>query len=379
MELQLDSTIQMAELLIIKRDFDLLKKIATLFKPELQMQLIPYTALFCYEVIDYLNKKGQQIEITSTSRYSIKQIRQKAKFFDLSVNKLLQSVENIDELQNNYFISLMRYPQLGSWNVHDNLGICYDKQGNIVSNTHYAFYVFQDEKAISKPHDTMSGHNINGEEVRAFAYDMGRIIGSISSALSSISDFVVSDIAPQNIILFNHDFNTNRCINVGDEKYKIVRLFLLHVLSSIGFILYALRPAIIHETGLLVRLEYITYHYALLRLDGLMKYYIENPTAINDAKLTNMFNSIDFTNADNLRKTDFRNCMMHFGLTDKNGNSLIDEENVNLALPLCGLVESQFNMSYTDYKAKLEIQLILLYNLIKDYLAFDLPLPTVKE
>ena len=50
MELQLDSTIQMAELLIIKRDFDLLKKIATLFKPELQMQLIPYTALFCYEV-----------------------------------------------------------------------------------------------------------------------------------------------------------------------------------------------------------------------------------------------------------------------------------------------------------------------------------------
>ena len=144
MELQLDSTIQMAELLIIKRDFDLLKKIATLFKPELQMQLIPYTALFCYEVIDYLNKKGQQIEITSTSRYSIKQIRQKAKFFDLSVNKLLQSVENIDELQNNYFISLMRYPQLGSWNVHDNLGICYDKQGNIVSNTHYAFYVFQD-------------------------------------------------------------------------------------------------------------------------------------------------------------------------------------------------------------------------------------------
>ena len=99
MELQLDSTIQMAELLIIKRDFDLLKKIATLFKPELQMQLIPYTALFCYEVIDYLNKKGQQIEITSTSRYSIKQIRQKAKFFDLSVNKLLQSVENINELQ----------------------------------------------------------------------------------------------------------------------------------------------------------------------------------------------------------------------------------------------------------------------------------------
>jgi len=49
----------------------------------------------------------------------------------------------------------------------------------------------------------MSGENIDGEEVKAFAYDMGRIIGSISSALSCISDFVVSDVIPQNIILFN--------------------------------------------------------------------------------------------------------------------------------------------------------------------------------
>ena len=56
MGIQLDSAIQMAELLIIKRDFDLLKKIATQLKPEIQIQLTPYTALFCYEVLDYLSK-----------------------------------------------------------------------------------------------------------------------------------------------------------------------------------------------------------------------------------------------------------------------------------------------------------------------------------
>ena len=332
MGIQLDSAIQMAELLIIKRDFDLLKKIATQLKPELQIQLTPYTALFCYEVLDYLNKHGRQIELAPSSRYSIKQIRQKAKFFDLSINKLLQSVENVDELQNNYFITVMRYPQLGSWNVHDNLGIFYDKQGNIVSNSHYAFYVFQDEKAISRPHDTMSGQNIDGEEVKSFAYDMGRIIGSISSALSCISDFVVSDVTPQSIILFNQDFNTNRCIGAENLKYKTIRLFLLHVLSSIGFILYALKAAIIRETGLLVRFEYISYHYALLRLDGLLKFCAENSSAINDAKLIRMLSNIDFTNSDNLRKTDFRNCMMHFGLTDKNGFPLISEEKIDLAL-----------------------------------------------
>ena len=229
--------------------------------------------------------------------------------------------------------------------MHDNLGIFYDKQGNIVSNSHYAFYVFQDEKAISRPHDTMSGQNIDGEEVKSFAYDMGRIIGSISSALSCISDFVVSDVTPQSIILFNQDFNTNRCIGAENLKYKTIRLFLLHVLSSIGFILYALKAAIIRETGLLVRFEYISYHYALLRLDGLLKFCAENSSAINDAKLIRMLSNIDFTNSDNLRKTDFRNCMMHFGLTDKNGFPLISEEKIDLALPFCGLVESQFNES----------------------------------
>lgn len=375
----LESALQMAELVIIKRDFDLLKKIVTKLNPELQTQLIPYTALFCYEVLDYLSKQGQQIELAPTSKYSIKQIRQKAKFFDLSINKLIQSVENIDKLQNNYFINLMRYPQLGSWNVHDNLGIIYDAQGNIVSNTHYAFYVFQDAKTISKPPNTMCGQYIEGEEVRAFAFDLGQIIGGISSALCCISDFIVSDVVPQNICFFKQDFNTNRCICLENGKYKTIRLFLLHVLSSIGFILFALKKVIIRETGFLVRLEYIAYHYALLRLESLMKYCNKSPNVVNDANLIEMLNSINFKNTDGLKKTDFRNCMMHFGLLNNNGSPLINEEKINLALPFCGLVESQFNMSYEDYRSKLELQLTLIYETIKDYLNFDLQLPTARD
>lgn len=92
-----------------------------------------------------------------------------------------------------------------------------------------------------------------------------------------------------------------------------------------------------------------------------------------------MLSNIDFTNSDNLRRTDFRNCMMHFGLTDKNGFPLISEEKIDLALPFCGLVESQFNMSYEDYRSKLENQLTLLYEMIKEYLDFDLQLPSDKE
>lgn len=163
----LNAVLPLAEITIIKRDFDLLKKIMLNLPHELAVQMVPYSALFCYEVSQYLNDHGQAIEFEQTGRYSIKDIRQKAKFFDLSVNKLLQSVENVDELQNAYFIQLMKFPELGPWNVHTNLGIYYDSERNIVGNTHYSYYVFQDEKMISQPKETMTGHVLMGEEIKA--------------------------------------------------------------------------------------------------------------------------------------------------------------------------------------------------------------------
>lgn len=362
-----DKAISMAEMTIIKRDFDLLKKLALSLTPDIQTQLVPYSALFCYEVIEYLNKNGANIVIEQTSNYSIKDIRQKAKFFDLSINKLLQSIENIDSLQDEYYINLMKYPQFGYWNIHTNLGICFDDQKNIVSNTHYAYYLFQDEKMISKPKDSMSGNELNGEEIKGFAYDMGRIIGSISDGLTCISDFMTADVYIDNIYLHTQDFNTNRCMT-GDSNHKIIRLFLLHVLSSIGFILHILKKIIIRDSGLLLRFEYITYHYALFRLEGILKYCLKTNA---DSKLISLLNGFDYSN-NNLRKTEFRNCMMHFGLKDANGTPLITESQLNLSLPFCGLVESQFGISYELYKTDIENALIDIYNKIKDYLDFEL-------
>ena len=367
-----DKALPMAEMTIIKRDFDLFKKLALSLTPDIQTQLVPYSALFCYEVIGYLNKNGADIDIEQTSKYSIKDIRQKAKFFDLSINKLLQSIENIDELQNDYFVNSMKYPQFGYWNIHTNLGICFDDQKNIVSNTHYAFYLFQDEKMISKPKDEMSGNDLDGEEIKAFAYDMGRIIGSISDGLTCISDFMTADVFIDNIRLHTQDFNTNRC-TTDNEKYKIIRLFLLHVLSSIGFILYVLKKIIIRDSGLLLRFEYITYHYALIRLEGILNYCRKISA---DSKLISLLESFDYNNTNNLRKTEFRNCMMHFGLKDANGSPLIAEDKLNLSLPFCGLVESQFGLSYTEYKSQIEVALLDLYDKLKEYLDFELLLDT---
>lgn len=370
----LSLTLSLAELTIIKRDFDLLKKIILSLSPELVTQMIPYSALFCYEGIQYLNANGQAVKIENTGRYSIKDIRQKAKFFDLSVNKLLQCIENVDTLQNDYFIQQMKFPQLGRWNIHTNLGIFYDTNRHIVGNTHYTYYVFQDEKMISQPEESMSGHILVGEEVKAFGYDMGRIVGSISDGLSQISDFVVADFDISHIKLYSQDFNTNRCMAFDNKRFKIMRLFLLHILSNIGFILYVLKKSIIRDSGLLLRLEYITYHFTLLRLDGISNYYKQNNDISSDSKLIKLLNSIDYTNANKLRKTEFRNCMMHFGLTSKDGTCLIDNANIDLAKPFCGLVESQFGKSYSEYQLCLETELEMIYQKLSNYLDFDLSL-----
>lgn len=372
---KLSTVIPLAELTIIKRDFDLLKKLILKLPNELKVQMVPYSALFCYEVSQYLKDHGHTIKLEQTGRYSIKDIRQKAKFFDLSINKLLQSVENVDELQNDYFVQLMKFPELGPWNIHTNLGIYYDAKRHIVGNTHYAYYVFQDEKMISQPKEAMSGHELMGEEIKAFGYDMGRIIGSISDGLSQISDFMVADFDVSSLKLFSQDFNTKRCVTVGNDKYKVIRLFLLHILSSIGFMLYVLKKSIIRDSGLLLRLEYITYHFALLRLDGISNYCKQNSKEVNDTKLTELLGGIDYTDAKGLRKSEFRNCMMHFGLKAKDGSSLIDSANVDLAKPFCGLIESQFGKSYEEYQSNIEAELESIFDKVSKYLDFDLSLP----
>ena len=162
------AALPIAEITIIKRDFDLLRKLTPNITNDVQTQMIPYSALFCYEAMVYLKKHEPSIDIAQTSKYSIRDVRQKAKFFDLSVNKLIQSVNNVDTMQNEYFVNLMKYPQLGYWNLHTNLGIYYDNDKHIVGNTHYAYYIFQDEKSVSKPQVEMNGLELEGKELQAF-------------------------------------------------------------------------------------------------------------------------------------------------------------------------------------------------------------------
>ena len=323
-----DSALSVAELYNIKRDCELLKKIIPNLNSKCSLMIIPYASLFCYEVINYLNRKGEEyIAYPKSSIYSIEDIRNKAKFFDARISQQLNIIENIDALQNIEYINYMKHPEVGKWNIHDNIGVTFNEDGYIVSNTHYGYYVFQDEKLIRKRYEDVSTYqtsskpNLIPKEIKKYGEDLGSIIGSISDAYSNLNDFSSSDIYFDNIRLrlYTKDFNTNRVLG-GNALYKHIRIFLLHILSSINFILFYLKKRIIRETGWILRIEYILYHYLMKRFLELKDYVNKHTNEINDCKLSILLEKLIETKM--FKNSDFRNCMMHYGLEDKRGNLL---------------------------------------------------------
>ena len=367
------TALPVAEILTIKRDVDLIKKYIGLpnsIKNHFFLYFAPYSALVCHEAINYINKKGQEVQLEQTSKYSIETIRKKAKFFDLSFNQIMQSTANVDMLQHEWFANDMRFPELARWNVHDNLGISFDVNKNIIGNTQYAAWVYQDEDTIKKPLSEAKNFRLQNEELYNFAFDMGRVLASISDGLSAVKDFITSDVSMHEMKIYANDFNTNRCNSEGEDKYKIIQLLLLHILSSIGFILHVAKTYTIRDSGLLLRVQYIMYSAALKRFDQLKTYLQNNSTEIDDKNLLSLLSKFNFKENPLLSAT-FGNSMRHYGLFDKNGMPLIKEEYFNLALPLCGLVESQFNVSYFEYQLSVENALAELYKELGDYLGFN--------
>jgi len=240
LDILLRTVLPNAEILIIKRDVELINKLFTQtgnLSSYIALQLIPYAALIYHEALEYINTKSYKINIQQSSKYNIRDIRNKAKFFDQRFGQILQSATNVDILQHNDFANRMKYPSLINWNIHDNLGIYFTSDKKIIGNTQYAAWVYQDENLIKKPLASMAGFEIQNEEVRALGYDIGNVISNISNSFSSHKDFMTSAVYPPNLQIYANDFNTNRCWTNTAEKYKPIQLLLVHILTSIGFML----------------------------------------------------------------------------------------------------------------------------------------------
>ena len=73
---------------------------------------------------------------------------------------------------------------------------------------------------------------------------------------------------------------------------------------------------------------------------------------------------------------EFRNCMMHYDLIDKNNKFLIKDEYLNVNIPLFGLVESCFGgIKYDELKSKTLEKLNLLSTEIQKLLDLNITNP----
>lgn len=66
------AALPVTEITIIKRDFDLLCKLIPNITNDVQTQMIPYYALFCYEAITYLKKYDQLLILYKQANIPLK-------------------------------------------------------------------------------------------------------------------------------------------------------------------------------------------------------------------------------------------------------------------------------------------------------------------
>ena len=182
---------------------------------------------------------------------------------------------------------------------------------------------------------------------------VGEIVGSF---LNYFEELNVPNINIQtnniNTDMFYKDFNSNKLYKSEDDK--IMSLYLLHILTFINSTIRLLGECEKDDTGWWLRIYYIAYYYAIERLEDI-KNHIKN-NEIDNLNFKKLLTQINLNK--NFMNTEFRNCMMHYGLINKENKFLIEEQKFNLNIPMMGLVESCFNnINYFELKKNIKEEL----------------------
>lgn len=345
------------------------------------IEIIPFISLFCWETIEIFKKYNIQFEIPKSDTFSLQDIRLKTKLFENKYSKAKKMVLNCDYLQDYIFKNRLTFKFMRDLNIHYNLGIFTDKYGNIVGNSQYGYYIFQDNKLLKKKIIDAE----NTDNVKDLKYDFtpkeyfeyGEFCGTIIAKISNLfENFNIStELNEINIKLFYKDFNTNRHLKklYKDEDGKALTLYLIHILSTINFVLRVLRKYEKTDRGWWLRIYYITYYYAWQSLNDIKNHLSMNKML--DYKMSIFYSIIDIGNKE-LINSEFRNCMMHYDLINKNNKFLIQDKYLNFNTPLFGLTESCFNgIEYDKLKNKILDKLNILSIGIQNLINLDIKNP----
>lgn len=78
----------------------------------------------------------------------------------------------------------------------------------------------------------------------------------------------LNKVSQYNHIIYYKDFNTNKLF----KKDKTLKLYLLHILSNINYVYYVLRKYEVKDIGWWLKIYYITYYYAIVRIESIKEY-----------------------------------------------------------------------------------------------------------
>lgn len=312
------------------------------------IEIVPFISLFCWETIETLKKYNIYLEFPTNNTFSLQDIRLKTKLFENKYSKAKKMILNCDYLQDYIFKNKLIFKFMHDWNIHYNLGIFTDKYGNIVGNSQYGYYIFQDNKLLKKKIINAE----NTDNIKELKYDFtpkeyfeygkfcGQVITRINNLFKNIN--ISTEINKTNIELYYKDINTNRHLRkiYKDENGKALTLYLIHILSTINFVLRVLRKYEKTDRGWWLRIYYITYYYAWQSLNDIKNHLSMN--GMLNHKINDFYSIINIDNK-KLINSEFRNCMMHYDLLNKNNKFLIQYKYLNSSIPLFGLVESCFD------------------------------------
>lgn len=339
--------------------------------------VIPYLTLTVATAFEMFSLYDVKTLIPYSER--IKDIRMKLKIFEDGYSKSKRMLLSIDYLQNEIFKNRLTFSFMKKWNVHYNLGIYTNKDKVVVGNTQYNYYLLQDNRFLKKSLEEVavayaaSSRNFDlneqvGEECYQYAYTCAQFINTICSCLDNF-DIPITINAKNNVVEYYYaDYNTNKksALFPQGEDGKATVLYLLHILSTINFLLYVLNDYEKDDYGWWLKINYIVYYYSIHKLTDLQEHFIQNKLMTPD--ISDYLNRIDVKNAQYMNGT-FRNYIMHSRLTDKDGNGIISVSNLDRAKPLFGLVETCFDgMSYKELKNAIISEMKRVSNILSQWL-----------
>lgn len=296
---------------------------------------IPFAALYCKSAKELLDLSTTNKEIEQ----EVNDIRNGIKIFTEKFRKSKKMAVESDFHQDRLFsrTNLFYYERR-----YYNLGIYFTEDRKVIGNTHLMDYYLNNKES----------EDLQELEKRAFYLGKG-LASEIAIILENLNSYYRCDF---NKIEINSlpkigyiDFNTNHDVVGFNELYtKDFNLILLHMLSAVGFINNVLIPVFKNKNIWALRILYITVHNTIQALKkNKHRILVEG---MNSNELDDILN-----HSKEILSSSFRNCMMHYGLVDKNNCATVLKEFYNIKVPYYGLIESCFNeVGFMEYFSKLE-------------------------